>query len=175
MNSSRMGHVALSIMIVQSGSLMYTFLNNNGSSSTWSEHQILLLLSLAVDTLFRVYMFLWCFSNSCCYCKIIAACSRNDCYRPHPQLEQAVQQSYTELNLDINLQFIVPQDKCLEAPGCPKCEVVVSPSYSGELSIFVLAIPESEHSKFAEHKEYVCPERQIPQSLMKEKMTMIVV
>ena len=180
-NLSRMGHVALSniIMIVQSGSLMYTFLNSKGSSSTWTDvHHILLLLSLAVDTIFRVCMFVWCFINSCCYCTIIAACSWNDQYRPHPHFEQAVPESCTEHNPDTYLQCMVPQVKNLvghdyaicETAACSKC------SQTEELcSIFVMAKEESKHYRFAEHEEYVGPECQIPQLLIKDDETIIIV
>ena len=72
-NLSRMAHVALSnlIMILQSGSLAYTFLDGKGPILTWSGYQLLLFLSLAIDTLFRVCMFFWCFANSCCFQRVI--------------------------------------------------------------------------------------------------------
>ena len=72
-NLSRMAHVALSnlIMILQSCSLAYTFLDGKGPILTWSGYQLLLFLSLAIDTLFRVCMFFWCFANSCCFQRVI--------------------------------------------------------------------------------------------------------
>lgn len=174
-NLSRMGHVALSniIMIVQSGCLTYTFLNNKGSISTWSAHQIFLFLSLAVDTVFRVYMFLWCFSNSCCYCRSRVTCSQRDRRQPHPHFDQAVQESYTEFYPDIYPQCIVPQVKHFVGHEYISCEPAASSQTEEPCSIFVTA---KQESRFVEPEEYVnCPEQQIPQSLRIEKKTEVVV
>ena len=64
-----MAHVAPSnvVMILQSWCLAYTFMEDKGPISTWSGYQLLLFLSLVIDTLFRVCMFFWCFVNSCCF------------------------------------------------------------------------------------------------------------
>ena len=127
-----MGHVALSniIMIVQSGSLMYTFLNNKGSISTWSVNQVLLALSLTVDTYF--HMFLWYFSYSYCYYyKAIRMCAQMTstyiynlsslicsqilkvvCQVTHA----ALRWSHILENLHVNLSIRY---------GCEKCEICI--------------------------------------------------
>lgn len=84
-------------------------------------------------------------------------------YKPRPNFEKAVEESHTEYNSDIYLQYILPHVKNLVTPDYPKCELVVSSINFEELPTFFLVIPESKHFECAEYKEYVCPEHQVPQ------------